>query len=102
MLTSPIILKIVYLLAVLLLLLPSIGASIAAVYATREARRIQRETPREPGDVVYVIAQELTFKIGRLEIPIYPRIWSAALVICGATAWLAGVIFILFVRDVSR
>ena len=99
MLTSHL-LKIVYFLIVLALLLPSIGASIATVYARREARRIERETPREPGNVVYVIAQEFTFDVGGLEIPIYPRVWSAVLVIFGATAWLAGVIFILFVRDV--
>lgn len=89
--------KILYLVIVLLLLLPSVLAAVVSVQSARRIDRIQHDVQRHTSDSVYVLGHS-TMALGRTRVDIYPHTWAAVSLLLSVILWFVATLFLFFVR----
>ncbi len=94
---SPVI-KVVYFVVTLAILAPSIVGGVGALVALRTAHRIYVEEQRRTSGSIYVTAQTFALRVGHRDVPLYPRLWPAVLMLFGSAFWLVGAFVLFFVR----
>ena len=87
-----------YLVVVLVVLIPSVVVAGLALASLRQSRRVQQEVQQGTSDTVFVRARA-TMALGPVRVEIYPRFWSAVLLLVGVVLWLGASIFLFFVRQ---
>ena len=90
--------KVVYFIVTLAVLAPSIVVGVGTLLALRSAHRIYIEERRRTSDRVYVTAQTFTLRVGHGDVPFYPRLWAAVVMLLGSAFWLVSAIVLFFVR----